>query len=181
MKKIAVRASRPYEVLIEQGLKHADAFISMTGIDEENIIMSLFAVRNSGAKVITKINRESYREIAGQVGLDCLISPKMLTESVVLSYVRSMKNTSGSNIEALYHLVENKAEAIEFRITKAIDGLINIPLKNLNLKKNILICGIIRGRTVIIPNGNDFITIDDSVIVISKEHHFSDITDILAE
>ena len=169
------------EVLIEQGLRHADAFISMTGIDEENIIMSLFAVRNSNAKVITKINRESYREIASQVGLECLISPKLLTESVVLSYVRSMKNTSGSNIEALYHLVENKAEAIEFRITKAIDGLINIPLKNLNLKKNILICGIIRGRTVIIPNGNDFITIDDSVIVISKEHHFSDITDILAE
>ena len=85
------------------------------------------------------------------------------------------------SIEAIIAAAAVHAEAIEFRITKAIDGLINIPLKNLNLKKNILICGIIRGRTVIIPNGNDFMTIDDSVIVISKEHHFSDITDILAE
>ena len=153
----------------------------MTGIDEENIIMSLFAAKNSNAKVITKINRESYREIAAQMGLDCLISPKLLTQSVVLSYVRSMKNTPGSNIEALYHLVENRAEAIEFRITSSIEGIINTPLKKLKLKKNILICGIIRGRTVIIPNGNDFITIDDSVIIISKDHHFSDITDILDE
>ncbi len=167
------------EVLAEQGIKHADAFVSMTGIDEENIIMSLFAAKNSNAKVITKINRESYREIAAQMGLECLISPKLLTQSVVLSYVRSMKNTPGSNIEALYHLVENRAEAIEFRITSSIDGIINTPLKKLKLKKNILICGIIRGRTVIIPNGNDFITIDDSVIIISKDHHFSDITDIL--
>ncbi|MCQ2464918.1 MAG: Trk system potassium transporter TrkA [Oscillospiraceae bacterium] len=169
------------EVLVEQGIKHADAFISMTGIDEENIIMSLFAIKNSNAKVITKINRESYREIAGQVGLDCLISPKLQTESVVLSYVRSMKNTSGSNIEALYHLVDNKAEAIEFRIKRHIEGIVGIPLRNINLKKNILICGIIRRRSVIIPNGDDVIETDDSVIIISKDHHFSDITDILEE
>lgn len=167
------------EVLIEQGIKHVDAFISMTGIDEENIIMSMFAMKNSDAKVITKINRESYREIAGQMGLDCLISPKLLTESVVLSYVRSMKNTAGSNIEALYHLVENKAEAIEFKIKRHIEGIVDIPLRSITLKKNILICGIIRNRTVIIPNGNDVIRTDDSVIIISKDYHFSDITDIL--
>ncbi len=167
------------EVLIEQGIKHVDAFISMTGIDEENIIMSMFAVKNSNAKVITKINRESYRDIAGQMGLDCLISPKLLTQSVVLSYVRSMKNTPGSNIEALYHLVENKAEAIEFRIKRHIEGIVDIPLKHIHLKKNILICGIIRKRAVIIPNGDDVIRTDDSVIVISRDYHFSDITDIL--
>ena len=167
------------EVLIEQGIKHCDAFISMTGIDEENIIMSMFAIKNSDAKVITKINRESYRDIAAQMGLDCIISPKLLTESVVLSYVRSMKNSPGSNIEALYHLVENKAEAIEFRIKRHIEGIVDIPLRNIHLKKNILICGIIRKRTVIIPNGDDVIMTDDSVIIISKDYHFSDITDIL--
>jgi len=167
------------DVLLEEGLEQVDAFISMTGIDEENIVMSLFAKNNSQAKIITKINRENYREIAMQTGLDCLISPKMLTESNVLSYVRSMNNAAESNIEALYHLVENKVEAIEFRIKRHIEGLVDIPLKNLALKKNILICGIIRKRMVMIPNGNDEIHVDDSVIIISKDYHFSDITDIL--
>lgn len=169
------------EVLIEQGIKHVDAFISMTGIDEENIVMSMFAVKNSEAKVITKINRESYREIAAQMGLDCIITPKLLTESLVLSYVRSMKNAAGSNIEALYHLVNNNVEAIEFKIKRHIDGIVDIPLRNITLKKNILIGGIIRKRTVIIPNGDDVIRAGDSVIIISRDYHFSDITDILEE
>ena len=167
------------DVLLEEGISEVDAFISMTGIDEENIIMSLFAMNNSNAKIITKINRENYRDIAAQTGLECLISPKMLTESIVLSYVRSMKNTAGSNIEAMYHLVENKVEAIEFKIKRHIEGLVDTPIHSLSLKKNILIGGIIRNRYVIIPNGNDSIRIDDSVIIISKDYHFSDITDIL--
>ena len=167
------------DVLLEEGISEVDAFISMTGIDEENIIMSLFAMNNSNAKIITKINRENYRDIAAQTGLECLISPKMLTESIVLSYVRSMKNTAGSNIEAMYHLVENKVEAIEFKIKRHIEGLVDTPIHLLSLKKNILIGGIIRNRYVIIPNGNDSIRIDDSVIIISKDYHFSDITDIL--
>ncbi|MDD6826182.1 MAG: Trk system potassium transporter TrkA [Oscillospiraceae bacterium] len=167
------------DVLLEEGISEVDAFISMTGIDEENIIMSLFAMNNSNAKIITKINRENYRDIAAQTGLECLISPKMLTESIVLSYVRSMKNTAGSNIEAMYHLVENKVEAIEFKIKRHIEGLVDTPIHLLSLKKNILIGGIIRNRYVIIPNGNDSIMIDDSVIIISKDYHFSDITDIL--
>ena len=95
------------------------------------------------------------------------------------SYVRSLKNTADSNIEALYHIVGNKAEAIEFKIKSNIENLINIPLKDLKLKKNILICGIIRKREVIIPNGNDYMALGDSVIVISKDYHFSDIKDIL--
>lgn len=167
------------DVLLEEGISEVDAFISMTGIDEENIIMSLFAMNNSNAKIITKINRENYRDIAAQTGLECLISPKMLTESIVLSYVRSMKNTAGSNIEAMYHLVENKVEAIEFKIKRHIEGLVDTPIHLLSLKKDILIGGIIRNRYVIIPNGNDSIMIDDSVIIISKDYHFSDITDIL--
>ena len=167
------------DVLLEEGISEVDAFISMTGIDEENIIMSLFAMNNSNAKIITKINRENYRDIAAQTGLECLISPKMLTESIVLSYVRSMKNTAGSNIEAMYHLVENKVEAIEFKIKRHIEGLVDTPIHLLSLKKNILIGEIIRNRYVIIPNGNDSIMIDDSVIIISKDYHFSDITDIL--
>ncbi|MGN0622169.1 MAG: Trk system potassium transporter TrkA [Porcipelethomonas sp.] len=167
------------EVLLEEGLSEVDAFISMTGIDEENIIMSLFAKNNSDARIVTKINRENYCEIAAQMGLDCTISPKSLSESSILSYVRSMENTAECNIEALYHIVGNKAEAIEFKIKSPIEKIIGIPIKNLKLRKNILICGIIRKREVIIPNGNDCIELGDSVIVISKKYRFSGIEDIL--
>ncbi|HAS78893.1 MAG TPA: Trk system potassium transporter TrkA [Ruminococcus sp.] len=167
------------EVLMEEGLDEVDAFIPMTGIDEENIIISLFAKNNSGAKIITKINRESYCDMASEMGVDCIVSPKSLASSAIVSYVRSLKNTADSNIEALYHIVGNKAEAIEFKIKSNIENLINIPLKDLKLKKNILICGIIRKREVIIPNGNDYMALGDSVVVISKDYHFSDIKDIL--
>lgn len=166
-------------ILLEEGLNEVDAFISLTGIDEENIIMSLFAKNNSNARIVTKINRESYCELASQMGLDCIISPKSLSESSVLSYVRSLENTAECNIEALYHVVGNKAEAIEFKINSYIEKIIDIPIRELKLKKNMLICGIIRGREVIIPNGNDCIKLGDSVIVISKEYRFSDIEDIL--
>ena len=92
-----------------------------------------------------------------------------------------MKNAAGTNIEALYHLVNNNVEAIEFKIKRHIDGIFDIPLRNITLKKNILIGGIIRKRTVIIPNGDDVIRAGDSVIIISRDYHFSDITDILEE
>lgn len=167
------------EVLIEEGLGEVDAFISMTGIDEENIVISMFAKNNSNAKIVTKINRENYGDVAGQMGLDCIISPKSLSESSVLSYVRSLENTDGNNIEALYHVVGNKAETIEFKINSPIEKLLNIPIKDLKIKKDILICGIIRKYDVIIPNGGDCIELGDSVIVISKKYRFTDIEDIL--
>lgn len=166
------------ELLMEEGLNEVDAFVSLTGIDEENIVMSLYAKNNSNAKVITKINRDSYHEITSQLGLDCVLAPKNLTVSSILSYVRSLDNTN-SNIEALYHIVGNKAEAIEFRIKNDIPCLVGIPLKDVVLKKNILIGGIIRKREPIIPNGNTCIQIGDTVIIICKDYHFSDITDIL--
>lgn len=167
------------DLLSEEGVRDADSFVAITGIDEENIIMSLFVKNNSNAKVITKINRDSYRDLAAQLGLDCLISPKYLTTSSILSYVRSLKNTAGNNIESLYHIVGNQVEAIEFRIKDFDPDIVGIPLKDIKMKKDVLICAIIRKRDVIIPNGNDSIEQGDSVVVISKEHRISDIKDIL--
>lgn len=167
------------ELLMEEGITEADSFVALTGIDEENILISMFAKKSSNAKVIVKINRDNYSDLAAELGLDCLISPKYLTTSSIISYVRSLKNTSGSNIESLYHLVGNQVEAIEFRVGKDIPGLVGIPLKDIKLKKDILICAIIRKRSVIIPNGNDSIEVGDSVVVISKEHQFSEIEKIL--
>lgn len=166
------------DMLAEEGIRDADAFVAVTGIDEENIIMSLYAKNNSNAKVVTKINRESYVGLTGQIGLDCIISPKYLATSSVLTYVRSLYNTE-SNIESIYHIVDNRVEAAEFRIKEKIPQLIGVPLKELKIKKNILICSVVRGRQVIIPDGNTTIETGDSVVVVSKEHRFSDIREIL--
>lgn len=167
------------DLLMEEGIMDADSFVALTGFDEENILMSLYAKNNTEAKVVTKVNGDSYINLASQLGLDCLISPKHITSSTISSYVRSLKNTSESNIESLYHLVGNQVEAIEFKIRENIPDIVGIPLKNFQLKKNILICAIIRKREAIIPGGDDVIQLDDSVVIVSKEHHFSDIRDIL--
>lgn len=166
------------DMLLEEGIRDADAFVAITGIDEENIIMSLYAKNNSNAKVVTKVNRESYVDMTAQIGLDCIISPKYLTTNSVLAYVRSLDNTE-SNIESIYHIVDDRVEAAEFKIRENIPRLIGVPLKDLKIRKNILICSVVRGRQVIIPDGGTTIELNDSVVVISKEHRFSDIRDIL--
>lgn len=166
------------DLLLEEGIRDADAFVAVTGIDEENIIMSLYAKNNSNAKVVTKVNRESYVDLTSQIGLDCIIFPKYLTTNSVLAYVRSLDNTE-SNIESIYHIVNNRVEAVEFKIRENIPRLTGVPLKDLKLKKNILICSVVRGRQVIIPDGNTSIELNDFVVVVSKEHRFSDIREIL--
>ena len=166
------------DMLAEERIRDTDAFVAITGIDEENIIMSLYAKNNSNAKVVTKVNRESYVGLTSQIGLDCIISPKYLTTNSVLAYVRSLDNTE-SNIESIYHIVDDRVEAAEFKIRENIPRLIGVPLKDLKIRKNILICSVVRGRQVIIPDGSTTIELNDSVVVISKEHRFSDIRDIL--
>ena len=166
------------DMLAEERIRDTDAFVAITGIDEENIIMSLYAKNNSNAKVVTKVNRESYVGLTSQIGLDCIISPKYLTTNSVLAYVRSLDNTE-SNIESIYHIVDDRVEAAEFKIRENIPRLIGVPLKDLKIRKNILICSVVRGRQVIIPDGSTTIELNDSLVVISKEHRFSDIRDIL--
>lgn len=169
------------DLLMEEGLADVDAFVALTGIDELNSIIALYAKQNTDAKIIAKVSRESYIDLTSQLGLDSVISPKYLTMNSILSYIRSLHNASdsGSDIESLYHLVSDQVEAIEFRVTDRIPGLVGIPLKEVQLQKNILICAIIRKRAVLIPGGDDAIELGDSVVVVSKDHHFSEIRDIL--
>lgn len=168
------------ELLIEEGIQCVDAFVALTGIDEENMLIALYAKENTNAKVVVKINRDNYAFLAKELGLDCVIYPKYLTTSHVLSYVRSRENAEGSEIESLYHIIGDKVEAIEFHVYNNIPTLIGIPLRDVRLRKNILICTIVRKREIIIPDGNTTIELGDSVVIVSKEHHFSSIKDILA-
>lgn len=167
------------DLLQEEGISDIDAFVALSGIDEENIIMSLYVKNNTDAKVVTKVNRDTYIEMSGMLGLDSVVSPKDLTTNTILSYVRSVTNTGGNGIESLYKLVGNNVEAIEFLVKEKTPELTNVPIKKLRLKRDILICAIVRNRKVIIPNGDDQIEQGDSVVIVTMEHRFNNLKDIL--
>lgn len=167
------------EILQEEGLDTADAFVSLTGMDEENILISIFASAHKVPKVIAKINREELAGMAANLGLDCVISPKKIVSDVLVQYARALENSMGSNVETLYKIMDNQAEVLEFKVSADFKGL-DKKLKNLKLKKNILIGGIIRDRKAVIPIGDDDIRQGDRVIVVSSGTRLNDLSDILA-
>ena len=165
-------------LLEEEGLDSCDAIVCLTNLDEENIIISLYAQKQEVSKIITKVNKESFAGIVETIGVASVISPKEITSSRVISYVRSTSNIHGSNIVKLYKLVNNRVEAIEF-IAKQSSKLLNVCLKDLKLKKNVLIASIIRDSEVIIPSGMSQIQANDSVIVVTTGQILDDLNDIL--
>lgn len=166
------------ELLLEEGLNNVDAFVALTGMDEENILISLFASSQNVPKVISKVNRHELASMAEKLGLDCIVSPKDTTSNIMIRYARALKNSVGSNVETLYKLIDGKAEALEFNVAPE-SQVVNIPLKDLTLKSNILIAGIIRGRKTIIPSGDDTINAGDRVIVLASDRKLEDLSDIL--
>ncbi len=168
------------ELLLEEGIGSVDAFVALTGMDELNILISIFAQNQGVPKVISKVNRNELASMAENLGLDCIISPKKIVSDVLARYARALQNTVGNNIETLYRLMDSNVEALEFNVSPDFKGM-KIPLKELSLKPNILVVGIIRGRKAIIPTGNDMIMPNDRVVVIVSGQHMFDLSDILAE
>lgn len=168
-----------HDLLIEEGIQEADALIALTGMDEENIIMSLFAKSQGVSKIIVKVNEDRRARMIEEFGLDSIVSAKTATADAIMSYVRARKNSQGSaNVETMYQLIDGKVEALEF-IVKYETEYTNIPLKDLSLKPNNLIACIARKRRIIIPNGNDCIQVGDNVIIITMEKQIQDIQNIL--
>ena len=165
-------------ILLEEGVEFAESFVSLTNIDEENILLSLFAKSKTNGKLITKINRIAYDEVISNLDLDTTVYPKNITAEYIVRFVRAKNNASGSNIETMHSILDGKAEAIEFKISEN-SPVAGIPLEKLSLKENILIACINRGQEVIIPRGRDVMNPGDSVIVVTKNAGFDDITDIL--
>lgn len=166
------------ELLLEEGLKETEAFITNTDFDEENVMLSLYAKSINDAKVITKIHRIAYDEIIDKLDVGSLIYPKYITAETIIKYVRAMKNSMGSNIETLYRINDNRVEAMEF-IIKEDSTVIDIPLQDLKLKENVLIGCISRHGQVYIPNGQSRIHAGDRIIVITTNTGFEDIKDAL--
>lgn len=165
-------------LLFEEGLESTGAFIALTGIDEENVLLSLYAKDVTDAKIITKIDRNSFNELIGKLDLDTVIYPCDITTELILQYVRTKQNAMGNNVENLYMLVEDKVEALEFKISQNAP-VIGIPLQQMELKDNLIICGIIRKGRFTIPNGESVIEPDDSIIVVTSHKKLNDVGDIL--
>ena len=166
------------ETLIEEGIEKTGAFVALTSLDEENILISLFAKSVGNAKIVTKINRPDFSGVISHLELDSIIYPKNITSDVIASHVRGMKNSRGSNVETLYNIINGKIEAAEF-VVKEESDVTGKTLAELEFKENILIASILRNKKVIIPRGNDKISVGDRVIIVSEARTLHDITDIL--
>ena len=166
------------EVLEEEGLNTTDAFVALTGMDEENILISIFASGKHVPKDITKVNRGELAEMANNLGIDTVISPKQIVADRIVQYARALENSLGSNVETLYKIMDEKAEVLEFNVKSDFKAM-NVPLKDLKFKDNILLGGIIRNRKSILPTGNDVILEGDRVIVVSESRRLNDLSDIL--
>lgn len=166
------------EVLMQENIDKTDAFVSLTNIDEENILLSLFAKSVSGGKIVTKINRIDFDTVIDHLDLDTIIYPKNLTSDFIVRYVRAMNKTIGTNLETLYQIIKGKVEAAEF-IVKTDSALTAAPLMQLKLRDGVLVAAIVRNGKVLIPRGSDTIQQGDSVVIVTNHLGLHDMNDLL--
>lgn len=167
------------DVLLEEGLRSADAFVALTGEDGDNIVTSLYAQRSGIGKIVTKVNRESFSEILEAAGLDSAVNAKEVVAEQITRYVRGLHNSIDSGtVETLYKLADGSAEALEFRVSSGAKCL-GIKLRDMKLKQNVLIAALIRGRESIIPDGNTEIMAGDHAVVVAPTGLLTDVDSIL--
>ena len=166
-----------HDLLVEEGIEAMDAFVALTNIDEENMIVSMFANKKGVTKSITQIKSDDLNDMLSELGIENTVSPKRIVADRIISYIRALSNDKGSNVLTLYRLVNDQVEALEF-VVKTKETFLDKPLKTLKTKENCLIACILRNNQVIIPDGNSFINEGDNVIVVTTHKNFDDLTDI---
>lgn len=166
------------DLLNEEGIQSAESFVTLTGSDEENILLSVHAKQFSNAKLVTKINKIRFKDAINNLDIGSVIYPRYITSEAIIAYVRAKNASKGSNVETLYHLFDHRVEAVEFKIDKE-SKVTNTPIMKLKLKDNLLICFIFRRGKVIIPTGQDCILPGDSVMIVTTHSGFNDISNIL--
>ena len=167
------------ELIASEGIFNVDAFVSLTGRDEENLLMALSAQRSGVPKVLAKMNRPGYMELVRDTGVESIITPRNIVVNQITSYVRALANSEGSAVESLYRLLDGSVEALEFTATAKSRQLLQVPLKDLRLKKGVLLAAIVRGSETIIPGGMTWIQEGDSVVVVTRNTGLNDLEDIL--
>ncbi len=166
-----------HDLLVEEGLEAMDAFVALTAIDEENMIVSMFANKLGVKKTITQIKSDDLYDMLDELGIDSTVSPKRIVADRIIAYTRALSNKRGSNVLTVYRLVNEQVEALEF-LAKTEEKFYGKPLKELKTKKDCLIACIIRDEEVIIPDGNSTILLGDNVVVVTTHKDFDDLNDI---
>lgn len=166
------------ELLKEEGIDMVESFVPLTGIDEENVMLSLHARQLSNAKLVTKINRLAFKDVIANLDLGSVIYPRLITSEAIIAYVRAKRASIDSNLETLYNLFDGRVEALEFRIDK-VSKVTDIPLMDLKLKEQVLVAFINRNGAILLPSGQDSIHIRDTVMIVTTHHGFNEIEDIL--
>ena len=168
-----------HELLLSESLEEMDAFIALTDNDEENVIISMFAQSHGVTHVLPKVNRVSLGFLLDKLGLENSITPKFITANQIVQYVRAMQNTVGSNVESLIKLVDDRLEALEFRVRDNC-RFIDVPIKDLNIRKGIIIAYVTHKGVSKVATGDMRIQLSDTVIIISKVAGLRDINDLLS-
>lgn len=166
------------ELLLEEGLATTDAFVALANMDEQNIIMSMFATSQDVPKVITKIDQLGYYDMLQKSGIYSAVSTKTSTTDRIIRFVRLIGNTQGSTVKRVFHIIDDSTEILEFEAKENFKRF-DVPIQQLNLKKHLLVAGIIRKGELITPSGQDVIKLGDNVIIVTLEEGLDDLKDIL--
>ena len=165
-------------VLYEEGIESCDAFVTLTSMDEGNIVCSMFASMKNVPKIITKVNHISLDGIVEKSNIDTVVTPHKIASNQIVKYVRAMQQGQNSSCEAIYKFDDDSFEVLEFNIKDDFKKL-NVMIKDMNLKDGVLIVAILRGKNIIFPNGMDEIREKDTIILIDDNSSIKDINDIL--
>lgn len=166
------------QLLEEEGIDDVDAFVCLTGIDEENIILSIYANSKNIRKVITKVGHSTFLNMTETLNLDTVISPKDITGSIILRYVKAMEASYGSKLNSFYRMVDGKVDVLEFSVGET-SKIVGERLADLKLRKHLLLACIVREGSIIIPSGNDIVNAKDNIIIVTKHQDISDVDDIV--
>ena len=167
------------DVLDEEGLDVTDAFVALTGTDEVNLLMGMYAQRRGVSKVVTKISKSNMLDLIDRTRTGSIVCPRDIVSDRVISYVRAMESAGGSNVETVYSIAGGAAEALEFRVKDENKDLTGIPLKDLRIREGVLLCAILRNGAVVIPRGNDTIEQGDRVVIVTTIKQLTDLAMIL--
>lgn len=165
-------------ILHEENVENYDAVIAVTGVDEENILINIYAAHVGVKKTVTKVNRTDLLNVLKNAGLKSILTPYRIISNQIVRLVRSMANSEGSNIEAFYSLADGRAELLQFRVAEG-NQVSDIPLADLNMKSGLLVACIVRGDEVIYPRGDTSIQLGDEIVIVTTHPRFDDVNDIL--
>lgn len=165
------------QVLAEEGIDRVDSLVALTGIDEENMIISMYAKSRNVDKIVTKVNRISYADLMEDSGVYSIVTPKNITANIIIRYARAMKSAQDTEMRTLYRIVNNKAEAMEFIVNKE-SHLTSRPLSKIRMKKNVLIAAILRNNKTFLPDGGSTLEVGDTVVVVTTQR-LTSLVDVL--